>query len=82
MKDYVEFIKWYASGFNLKDEMTRWFLWLLLVIVGSAVFGHSEYWFFGMLLLILLDLCVGMIHWKYREFKREKQDNNLMDLDG
>jgi len=82
MKNYIEFIKWCISGISLKDEVSRMFLYFGVAFLGSLAFGYPEYWFMAMLCAIVVELAVGTVQFKYRDFLREKQDNDLMDLDG
>ena len=71
MKNYIEFIKWCAGGISLRDDVTRMLMFLGVAFFGSLVFGHAQYWFLALAVAITVDISVGMIQWKYKDFKRE-----------
>ena len=75
MKNYIEFIKWCISGISLKDEMSRMFLYFGVAFLGSLAFGYPEYWFMTMLCAIVVELVIGAVQFKYREFKQEQKES-------
>lgn len=77
MKNYIEFIKWCIGGISMKDEMSRMFLYFGVAFLGTLAFGYPEYWFMTMLCAILVEVAVGTVQFKYRDFKREQENNRL-----
>ena len=77
MKNYIEFIKWCIGGISMKDEMSRMFLYFGVAFLGTLAFGYPEYWFMAMLCAIVVELVVGTVQFKYRDFKREQENNRL-----
>ena len=75
MKNYIEFIKWCIGGISLKDEMSRMFLYFGVAFLGTLAFGYPEYWFMAMLCAIVVELVVGTVQFKYREFKQEQKES-------
>ena len=75
MKNYIEFIKWCIGGISLKDEMSRMFLYFGVAFLGTLAFGYPEYWFMTMLCAIVVELVIGTVQFKYREFKQEQKES-------
>ena len=71
MNKYIEFIKWCAGSISLRDDVTRMMLYLGIAFFGSLAFGNPQYWFLTLAGAIVVDISVGMIQWKYEQFKRE-----------
>jgi hypothetical protein len=71
MKNYIEFIKWCAGGISLRDDVTRMMMYLGIAFFGSMAFGNPQYWFLALACAMVVDISVGMIQWKYEQFKRE-----------
>ena len=71
MKNYVEFIKWCAGSISLRDDVTRMMMYLGIAFFGSMAFGNPQYWFLALACAMVVDISVGMIQWKYEQFKRE-----------
>ena len=82
MNNYIEFIKWSVGSISLRDDITRMMVYLFIAFFGSLAFGNPQYWFLALAGAIVVDISVGMIQWKYMDFLRSKEDNDLMDLDG
>ena len=82
MKNYIAFIKWCAGGISLRDDVTRMMMYLGIAFFGSLAFGNPQYWFLALACAMVVDISVGMIQWKYKDFLRSKKDTDLMDLDG
>ena len=82
MKNYIAFIKWCLCSISLRDDITRMMMYLGVAFFGSLTFGNPQYWFLALAGAIVVDISVGMIQWKYKDFLRSKDDNDLMDLDG
>ena len=77
MKNYIAFIKWCAGGISLRDDVTRMMMYLGIAFFGSLAFGNAQYWFLTLAGAIVVDISVGMIQWKYKDFKREQENNRL-----
>ena len=77
MSKYIEFIKWCIGGISLRDEVTRMTLFIGIAFFGSLAFGNPSYWYFRFAVAIIVDLSIGMIQWKYRDFLREQENNRL-----
>jgi ABC-type polysaccharide/polyol phosphate export permease len=53
------------------------FLYFGVAFLGSLAFGYPEYWFMAMLCAIVVELAVGTVQFKYRDFKQEQENNRL-----
>jgi phage-related holin len=75
MKNYIKFMAWWCSSFDLKDGVTRMFVYVWLAVLGSLLFGHVDHWLIGLLCAIVIELVCSTIAYKYERFKDQQKDN-------
>ena len=75
MKNYIKFMAWWCSSFDLKDGITRMFVYIWLAVFGSLLLGHVDYWLVGLLCAIVIELVCSTIAYQYERFKDQQRDN-------